>query len=51
MNVEIEREIAKLEKMIDRRRGFLRSCYNLDIQRQHEAVIAELQVELDKLTK
>jgi len=51
MNKELTLEIAKLEKMIARRYEFLAMSYDLDVQRAHKSVIAELQAELEKLTK
>tara|TARA_R110000782_G_scaffold1380_5_gene5240 strand:- start:649 stop:810 length:162 start_codon:yes stop_codon:yes gene_type:complete len=48
MSKELELEIAKLDKMIARRYEFLSKSYDLDTQRQHKSIIAELQATLDK---
>ena len=47
MDKELELEIARLAKMIARRYEFLAATDDLEIQRQHKSVIAELQAILD----
>ena len=47
MNKELELEVARLAKMIARRYEFLAATDDLEIQRQHKSVIAELQAILD----
>ena len=47
MDKELELEVARLAKMIARRYEFLAATDDLDIQRQHKSVIAELQAILD----
>ena len=49
MNNELNKlEVARLAKMIARRYEFLAATDDLDMQRQHKSVIAELQAILDK---
>ena len=48
MDKELELEVARLAKMIARRYEFLAATDDLEIQRQHKSVIAELQAILDK---
>ena len=47
MDKELELEVARLAKMIARRYEFLAATDDLEIQRQHKSVIAELQAILD----
>lgn len=49
MNYETKMEIAKLEKLIARRYGWIAVSYDLDVQRHHKSIIAELQEMLTEL--